>query len=138
MSVGQNMMLMTSAFRNVKSFSLFPVSNDCPYVEAMYDPTSGILAVISKNKKQSFHMLPRLSEDGQPQRLRTPDKATGKTVKEQRVSMETFSEFYITEKDEIENFVNIFGVNAESFDYQQFTKIEEKETKVSNLILDAK
>ncbi len=138
MSVGQNMMLMTSAFRNVKSFSLFPVSNDCPYVEAMYDPTSGILAVISKNKKQSFHMLPRLSEDGQPQRLRTPDKATGKTVKEQRVSMETFSEFYITEKDEIENFINIFGVNAESFDYQQFTKIEEKETKVSNLILDAK
>lgn len=138
MSVGQNMMLMTSAFRNVKSFSLFPVSNDCPYVEAMYDPTSGILAVISKNKKQSFHMLPRLSEDGQPQRLRTPDKATGKTVKEQRVSMETFSEFYITEKDEIENFVNIFGINAESFDYQQFTKIEEKETKVSNLILDAK
>jgi len=132
------MMLMTSAFRNVKSFSLFPVSNDCPYVEAMYDPTSGILAVISKNKKQSFHMLPRLSEDGQPQRLRTPDKATGKTVKEQRVSMETFSEFYITEKDEIENFVNIFGINAESFDYQQFTKIEEKETKVSNLILDAK
>ena len=138
MSVGQNMMLMTSAFRNVKSFSLFPVSNDCPYVEAMYDPTSGILAVISKNKKQSFHMLPRLNEEGQPQRLRTPDKATGKTIKEQRVSMETFSEFYITEKKEIENFVNIFGINAESFDYKQFTEIEEKETKVSNLILDTK
>ena len=138
MSVGQNMMLMTSAFRNVKSFSLFPVTNDCPYVEAMYDPTSGILAVISKNKKQSFHMLPRLNEEGQPQRLRTPDKTTGKTVKEQRVSVETFSEFYITEKKEIENFVNIFGINAESFDYKQFTEIEEKETKVSNLILDAK
>ena len=138
MRVGQNMMLMTSAFRNVKSFSLFPVTNDCPYVEAMYDPTSGILAVISKNKKQSFHMLPRLNEEGQPQRLRTPDKTTGKTVKEQRVSVETFSEFYITEKKEIENFVNIFGINAESFDYKQFTEIEEKETKVSNLILDAK
>jgi hypothetical protein len=138
MSVGQNMMLMTSAFRNVKSFSLFPVNTDCPYVEAMYDPTSGILAVITKVKKQSFHMLPRLNEEGQPQRLRTPNKETGKTVKEQRVSIETFSEFYITEKEEITNFINIFAINAESFDFKKYTEVNEKETKVSNLILDAK
>jgi len=46
--IGQNMMLISSSFRNVKSFSLMPVNNDCPYVEAMYDPSSGILAVITK------------------------------------------------------------------------------------------
>ena len=119
-------MLMTSAFRNVKSFSLFPVSNDCPYVEAMYDPTSGILAVISKVRKQSFHMLPRLNEEGEPQRLRVPNKATGKTVKEQRVSMDTFSEFYITEKEEIFYFINIFGIKSDSFDYKKFTELDEK------------
>ena len=138
MSVGQNMMLMTSAFRNVKSFSLFPVSLDCPYVEAMYDPSSGILAVITKVKKQSFHMMPRLNDEGQPQRLRTPNKETGKTVKEQRVNIETFSEFYITEKEEIVNFINLFAANAESFDFTKYLEVDEKETKFSNLILDAK
>ena len=48
MNIGKNMMLITSAFRNLKSFTLIPVSNDSPYVEAMYDPSSGILAVITK------------------------------------------------------------------------------------------
>ena len=52
--------------------------------------------------------------------------------------MDTFSEFYITEKEEIFNFINIFGINSDSFDYKKFTEVDEKETKVSNLILDTK
>ena len=107
MSIGKNMMLISSPFRNVPSFSLIPASLDCPYVEAMFDPSSGILAVISKVFKKSFHMVPKLDENGQPQRLKVPNKQTGKTVKEQRVSMDTFSEFYITDKDEINNFILI-------------------------------
>lgn len=134
MSIGKNMMLYTSAFRNVESFSMIPVSNDSPYVEAMYDPTSNILAVISKVTKNSFHMIPRLNEDGQPQKLKTPDKTTGKTIKEQRVEMETFSEFYITNKKEIEDFINIFAINADTFDYKKFTEIDTKETKTSPII----
>ena len=135
MSVGKNMMLMTSPFRNMPSFSLIPVSNECPYVEAMFDPSSGILAVISKISKQSFHMVPRLDDNGQPQRLKVPNKEAGKTVKEQRVSMETFSEFYITEKEEIENFLKIFAINADDFDYNEFMKVDVKETKTSPIIM---
>ena len=52
--IGQNMLLVHSSFRNAKSFTLIPVSLDSPYVEAMYDPSSGILAVISKVMKKSF------------------------------------------------------------------------------------
>ena len=63
-NIGQNMMLISSSFRNVKSFSLVTVNETCPYVEAMYDPSSGILAVITKVKKQSFHLLPRLDDNG--------------------------------------------------------------------------
>ena len=133
--VGKNMMIISSPFRNAESFALIPVSLDCPYVEAMFDPSSGILAVISKVSKQSFHMVPRLGDDGQPQRLKVPNKATGKTVKEQRVSMETFSEFYITNKEEIKNFINIFGINADNFDYDKFLAVDVKETKKSPLIV---
>ena len=133
--IGQNMMLISSVFRNVKSFSLMPVNDDCPYVEAMFDPSSGILAVITKIRKQSFHMMPRLDDSGQPQRLKVPNKETGKVHKEQRMSIETFSEVYIVEKEEIKNFINLFAVNATSFDYDEFINIDAKETKKSSLIL---
>jgi hypothetical protein len=133
-SFGKNMMLISSAFRGVKSFSMVPVTQDCPYVEAMFDPTSGILAVISKIKKQAMHMVPRLDENGQPIRLKAPNMETGKTVKEQRVQIETFSEIYITEKEEIVQFVYMFAVNADQFDIAPFF-VDVKETKTSSIIM---
>ena len=114
-----------------------PVNEDCPYVEAMFDPSSGIIAVITKIRKQSFHMMPRLGDDGEPQRLKAPNKETGKVHKEQRMAIETFSEFYIIDKEEIKNFISLFAINAASFDYDQFLDIDIKETKKSSLILPA-
>jgi hypothetical protein len=134
-NIGKNMMIVSSAFRNMESFSLIPVTMDCPYVEAMFDPSSGILAIISKIKKEAFHMLPRLGDDGQPQRLKVPNKETGKTVKEQRVTMQTFSEFYISNKEEIKNILNIFAINADTFDYDKFLEVDVKETKTSPIIM---
>ncbi len=132
--IGQNMMLVNSSFRNAKSFTLIPVSQDSPYVEAMFDPTSGILAVISKVMKQSYHMLPKLDDSGQPQRLKAPNPQTGKTIKEERRLVDTFSEFYLSDKDDIDLFINMFAVNAEQFDYAQYF-VDVKETKTSNIIL---
>ena len=132
--IGQNMLLVHSSFRNAKSFTLIPVSLDSPYVEAMYDPSSGILAVISKVMKKSFHMMPRLDDNGQPMRLKVPNKQTGKTVKEQRAQVETFSEFYIADKDDIDLFINMFAVNAEQFDWKQYVG-DVAETKTSPIIM---
>lgn len=136
MSIGKNMMLVNSSFRGAKSFNLIPVSKDAPYIEAMFDPSSGILACIGVNSKQSFHMVPRLNDEGQPMRLKVPNKTTGKTVKEQRVSQQTYSEYYIAEKNDIDNFINIFAINADTFDYKQFTDVEVKDTKVSKIITE--
>ena len=136
MSIGKNMMLVNSSFRGAKSFNLIPVSKDAPYIEAMFDPSSGILAWIGVNSKQSFHMVPRLNDEGQPMRLKVPNKTTGKTVKEQRVSQQTYSEYYIGEKNDIDNFINIFAINADTFDYKQFTDVEIKDTKVSKIITE--
>jgi hypothetical protein len=133
--IGQNMMLVNSAFRNVKSFTLIPVSLDSPYTEAMFDPASGILAVISKVMKKSYHMVPKLDDNGDPIRLKIPNKQTGKTVKEQRVQVDTFSEFYLTEKSDIETFIHTFAINANEFDYSEFMQTDVKETKTSNIIM---
>jgi hypothetical protein len=132
--IGQNMMLVNSSFRNAKSFTLIPVSIDSPYVEAMFDPSSGILAVISKVMKQSYHMIPKLDDNGQPMRLKTPNPQTGKTVKEERRLVDTFSEFYLSDKDDIKTFIHMFAVNADTFDYDSFF-VDVKETKVSNIIM---
>lgn len=129
------MMLVNSVFRNARSFSLIPVSVDSPYVEAMFDPSSGILAVIGKERKESFHMMPRLDDNGQPQRLKVPNKTTGKTVKEQRVSLNTFQEYYINDKSDIETFIELFAVNASSFNYKEFLEVDLQETKTSSIIM---
>mgnify|MGYP003677357457 FL=1 len=132
--IGQNMMLINSSFRNAKSFTLIPVSNDSPYVEAMFDPTSSILAVISKVMKQSYHMVPRLSDSGEPIKLKMPNQQTGKTVKEERRLVDTFSEFYLSDKKDIETFIHMFAVNASDFAYDDFF-VDVDETKVSNIIM---
>jgi len=132
--VGQCMMLVNSSFRNAKSFTLIPVSQDSPYVEAMFDPASSILAVISKVMKQSYHMVPKLDDEGQPQRLKKPNPQTGKTHKEERRLVDTFSEFYLSDKSDIETFIHMFAVNADTFDYKQYF-VDVKETKTSPIIL---
>lgn len=133
--VGQNMMLVNSSFRNARSFTMIPVSLDSPYTEAMYDPASGILAVISKVMKQSYHMVPKLDDDGNPMRLKVPNKQTGKTVKEERRLVDTFSEFYLSDKADIETFIHMFAVNATEFDYNQYMQVDVNETKTSKIIL---
>jgi Na+-transporting NADH:ubiquinone oxidoreductase subunit NqrC len=133
--IGQNMMLVNSSFRNARSFTMIPVSLDSPYTEAMYDPASGILAVISKVMKQSYHMVPKLDDDGNPIRLKVPNKQTGKTVKEERRLVDTFSEFYLNDKADIETFIHMFAVNATEFDYNQYMQVDVNETKTSKIIL---
>ena len=58
-----------------------------------------------------------------------------KTVKEERRLVDTFSEFYLNDKADIETFIHMFAVNASEFDYTQFMNIDVKETKTSNIIL---
>jgi len=120
MTIGKNMLLVSSAFRGAQSFNLVPATPECPYVEAMYDPSSGILAVISKVMKQSYHMIPKLDDNGDPLRVKGSPREGGKTVREERRLVDTFSEFYVTDKQEINDFINIFAVNAESFDFSQY------------------
>ena len=134
--IGQNMMLVNSTFRNTKSFTLIPVSLDSPYTEAMFDPASGILAVISKVMKQSYHMVPKLNDDGEPMRLKTPNQQTGKTVKEERRLVDTFSEFYLTDKADIETFIHMFAINADTFSVEEFF-VDLEKTEPSKIIIPA-
>jgi hypothetical protein len=45
-------------------------------------------------------------------------RPNGRNVKEERVSSETFQEYYLDNKLDIKNLINYIGINAKEFDFQ--------------------
>ena len=138
MSIGKNMLLIKSAYMKQNSFSLIPVSNDCPYMEVMFDPAHCMLVPIGKTKKETFRMMTKVNADGDPIRLKTPkvDPKTGQPVKmykEERVKFEALSEYYINDIEDIKLFIELFAINSDNFDYKSFLH-PPTETKVSPII----
>ena len=113
---GGNMLITTSNWGPYKTFKLMPLTKECPYVEAIYDPSSKILAIISKTVKNAYHMVPKLDDNGDSVTLKIGKRASGKDIKEQRVLMDTHAEYYLTDLAEMKSFIEIFAVNTE-YDY---------------------
>lgn len=114
------MLLVTSLWQNQKSFRLIPFTNDCPFSEGIYDPGSKVLVLMSNIRKQTVHMLPKLNDDGDAIPVKTKRPGSSPPYKEQRVTLETFSEYYISEKDEIESAIEMLAINPD-FNYKQYT-----------------
>jgi hypothetical protein len=108
----KNMMLVSSEWSGKPSFRAMPVTVGCPYVECIFDPESKVLVVISKTKRNTLQMLPKLDEYG------TPVSGT-KGVKQDRHKLEVFQEYYISEPESIKEFINLIAINSE-FDYLSF------------------
>jgi hypothetical protein len=117
--IGGNMLLVKSSWNEGETFRMIPVSKDCPYVECIFDPSTKVFVVISTITKTTLHMLPRLDDNGDPAPLKTPRK-NGRAVKEERKTIETFQEFYLEDKDAMNDLIKLFAVNAENFDYTQY------------------
>jgi hypothetical protein len=112
------MMLVQATWQESQTFRMIPISESCPYVECIFDPKTGVFVIISKIKRTSLQMLPKLDEYGQP--------ITGaKGHKEERNKLEVFQEFYIEDKSAVEGLIKIFAINANSFDYKSFMTVEE-------------
>jgi len=88
------------------------VSEASPYVECIFDPESKVFVVISKTKRNTLQMLPKLDEYGNP--------VTGtKGMKQDRHKLEVFQEYYISDVESIKNLINLVVVNKD-FDYLSF------------------
>ena len=113
------MMLITSEWMGQKSFRLMPIDKECLFVEGLYDPAQKVLVMISSAKKESLHFLAKLDENGDARKLNKP-RPNGKPFPEERKSLVTFQEYYITEKQEIETIIDMFAVNTDTFDYKEY------------------
>lgn len=118
--ISKSMMLVKSIWNEKPTFKMMPISDECPYVECIYDPDSSVFVVISKTKKTTLHMLPDLDSYGV--------RVTGtKGAKQSRHKMEVFQEYYIDDVSDMENVIDIFAKNSDSFDYGKY--ITEKKAK---------
>ena len=108
----KNMMLVASEWNGKPSFRAMPVTADCPYVECIFDPESKVFVIISKTKRNTLQMLPKLDEYGAT--------VTGtKGMKQDRHKLEVFQEYYIDDVDTISELLKYFAVNPK-FDYLSF------------------
>lgn len=114
----KSMIIVQATWQENQTFRMVPISTDCPYVECIFDPATKVFVVISKIKRTSLQMLPKLDEYGQP--------VTGtKGHREERHKLEVFQEFYIEDKTAVETLVEFFGINAKKFDYKKFMAVSE-------------
>jgi hypothetical protein len=117
--IEKTMLLITGDWDKQKSFRLIPVSKECPYAEGIFIPSSKALVLMSVLTKENFHMLPKIDDDGNHiQRKKMGQNNV--TYKEQRVSLETFQEYYISEQEEIINLINLMCINSNEFNYQKY------------------
>ena len=130
--IGQNMMLVNSVFVMQRSFKMIPITMDCPYVECIYSPHEDMFVVISKVMKQSYHFVPKIDDNGDqiPVKGKPRPGQNPKPIKEERRLVDTFSEFYLMTHDEIENFIKLFAVNHDEFDYKQYFKKDEDNKQI--------
>jgi hypothetical protein len=113
----KSMMIVQATWQDKQTFRMIPLTESCPYVECLFDPESKVFVIISKTKKVTLHMLPKLDDYGQP-------IAGSKGLKQERHKLEVFQEFYIEDKVAIKDLVHGFAVNADTFDYNSFMEAE--------------
>jgi hypothetical protein len=115
-----SMLLVTSVWDDKETFRMIPVTETCPYVECIFDTGLNVMVIISKNKKQSYHMLPKLDDNGDLVRMKVGKRDSGKDFKEERRLVESFQEHYVINPDEVENVISMFAINKETFDYKKY------------------
>lgn len=131
----KTMMLYTSATGGEKTFSLMPIHADCPFVEAIYMPKLEALAILSKSTRDTFTMMERLDDFGNPQMdlVKTDDGKKSQQNKVQRIQVASPWEYFIHELDEIRSFVKANAVNSDDFNFNQYIKSESGIEVVSSL-----
>ena len=108
-------MVIKSDWNGQPTFKMIPLSKDCPYLEAIYDSQSKVLALIGLTRKNVFHMMPKLDDNGDvvPRKTRTEG---AKAHKEERRTIETFQEYYLMDAEDIKTFVKMFAINPDAAD----------------------
>ena len=82
-------MLVVQEHRGMPTFSMIRTTETCPFVECIYVPDLKQLAIISTIQKDTFHLFPRLDDNGDVVNAKAR-KVAGKNYREERKQIKTF------------------------------------------------
>jgi len=115
----ESMRLVSSFWGEKESFSMIPNNLSCPFVEVLFNVDHKVLCIVGKTKKEKYHNIPKLDTNGAPQMNGNTQQA-----KMERVSQVSYSEYFIKDAAEIDQFILDFAINSESFDHKKYFKVE--------------
>jgi hypothetical protein len=124
----KSMMLVVQEHRGLPTFSLIRTSESCPFVECIYVPDLKQLAIISTVQKDTFHLFPKLDDNGDVVNAKAR-KIVGKNYKEERKAIKTFYEYTLVNEDDIVAFVEKFADNADTFPFRNVLNPEAAKAK---------
>lgn len=117
------MMLVQATWNDKQTFRMIPISESCPYVECIFDPETKVFVIISTIRKTTLHMLPKLDDNGDPVASKSV-RPNGRKITEERKTIETFQEFYVEDRNALDELIMLMAINKK-FDYKKFmTEVE--------------
>ena len=122
----KNMMLVKGTVshdgKSRATFKMIPLTAGCPYLEVIYHPIYRGLGMVLTHKKNAYEMIPSLDKEGNPiPKKKKVQQGEYPYVQERRM-LENWHENVILTKEEMDVFINMFAINADSFDKEQFMK----------------
>lgn len=129
-----NMLLINSEWNGRASFKMIPADLSCPFVECIYDPASKVLAVVGKTIKQSFHMVHKTDDNGDPMERKIRREGASH-FKQERKLLETFNEYYLADVEDIRQFIARFAINVETFDIEKYLSVVTIDTPKPSIIV---
>ena len=121
-------MLVVQDHRGMPTFSMIRTNETCPFVECIYVPDQKQLAIISTVQKDTFHLFPKLDDNGDTA-IAKGRKVVGKNYKEERKAIKTFYEYTLVNEDDIIAVVEKFADNADTFPFRNVINPEAARAK---------
>jgi len=123
-----NMIAYTSSFQisqegePKETFRLTPVTTDCKFIECFWNPFNNSFVIVTDDEKQVFKTLPKLSSGGSFLPNKNA-KAGQNPYQQERLLIKEYNEHYLTEIDEVNQFLTQF-VSNQDFDWLKYLEVE--------------
>jgi hypothetical protein len=111
----KSMLLYSSDWEGIPTFRLMPITSDCPYLEMIFMPRHQGLGIMNRQAKQMFKFIDKVDDKGNIVMI----KGTNQPAQERKLVNVEY-EYFIINKEEIANIIELFATNVDSFDYKKY------------------
>lgn len=116
-----NMLIVNGVFKEANTFRLIPLTDDCPYVEMIYDVPGRALFLVNKVVKDTIDYIEKIDNKGHIVFTKVKEVTEYKQVPAvERCIVRVNYNTTIINEQEIITIVELFARNSDTFDYKSF------------------